>query len=305
MISLKNFIVQSLEINLFFLRLMKEHSIFLEAAFLPKDKNLINQAEAFKNEFSQLLSHAVTLAEGVLPSNIINSNELVTKYTIDAEKATQMATGILIDTRITSRELSLSPANNRASTDLADEIFILNKSCIRALSALIQFKNRILQAVLSCRLYINVYPELLEHLLHEAMAYRELLTRLQNGIEISINVNPAAQEDFWNHIMSEHAFFIRGLLDPTEVNLFNLADSFGKEFEELKERAAKINGSLALLNKVSTESLNATIRLRDFKAQGTEGLLNCEIKALISPLLADHVLREANHYIRLLESLNL
>ena len=46
------------------------------------------------------------ISRGVLPSNIINSNELVTKYTIDAEKATQMATGILIDTRITSRELS-------------------------------------------------------------------------------------------------------------------------------------------------------------------------------------------------------
>lgn len=305
MISFNDFTVHSLEVNLFFLRLMKEHSIFLEAVFLPKDKNLINQAEAFKNEFSHLLSHAVTLAAGLLPSSVINSKELVTKYTIDAEKATQMATGILIDTSITSRELSLLPISNKSLRNLTDEIFILNKNIIRTLSMLIQFKNKLLKAVLSCNLFINAYPKFLEHLLYEAMAYKELLTRLQNGVEISINVNPAAQEAFWNKIMSEHAFFIRGLLDPTEVNLFNLADSFGKKFEDLRKEANKIKDSKNLLREVTNKSLDAAKEIREFKEEGVEGLLNCEIKAIISPLLADHVLREVNHYIRLLRNFNL
>lgn len=36
-------------------------------------------------------------------------------------------------------------------------------------------------------------------------------------------------------------------------------------------------------------------------AAGTKGLIGCEIRSIILPLLADHVLREANHYLRLLE----
>jgi len=36
----------------------------------------------------------------------------------------------------------------------------------------------------------------------------------------------------------------------------------------------------------------------------TEGLLQCKIKALAVPLLGDHVLREANHYMRLLHTFN-
>ncbi len=36
--------------------------------------------------------------------------------------------------------------------------------------------------------------------------------------------------------------------------------------------------------------------------KGTEGLLNCKIKSIILPLLGDHVLREANHYLRLLNN---
>ena len=38
-----------------------------------------------------------------------------------------------------------------------------------------------------------------------------------------------------------------------------------------------------------------------FNAQGTEGLLECKIQSIILPLLGDHVLRESNHFIRLLE----
>jgi hypothetical protein len=42
------------------------------------------------------------------------------------------------------------------------------------------------------------------------------------------------------------------------------------------------------------------MKIRDFKAAGARGILECEIRSIILPLLADHVLREANHYIRLL-----
>ena len=44
-------------------------------------------------------------------------------------------------------------------------------------------------------------------------------------------------------------------------------------------------------------SIVATERLRDFKAAGTQGLLECGIRSIIIPLLADHILREANHYL--------
>lgn len=41
---------------------------------------------------------------------------------------------------------------------------------------------------------------------------------------------------------------------------------------------------------------------RDLKAAGAKGILDGEISSVILPLLADHVLQEANHYIRVLEA---
>lgn len=89
--------------------------------------------------------------------------------------------------------------------------------------------------------------------------------------------------------MMEHSLFIRGLLDPSEEELIETADSFAKKFK-------------ALLNDPSCDSLSKTKELRDFKSADAKGILECKIESVILPLLADHVLREANHYIRLLEA---
>jgi len=103
--------------------------------------------------------------------------------------------------------------------------------------------------------------------------------------------------------MAEHAKFIRGLLDPSEEELFYTADRFGREFDRLTDEAKEAMDKCAPTDymRVTDESLRATKNIRDFKAQGTEGLLECKIKSIIIPLLGDHVLREANHYLKLLK----
>lgn len=305
MISKQTFINQSLELNLFFLRIMKEHSIFLEAAFAMKDRNLIAQADAFKNEFARLLSFAISLSDGAIPSRVLKSDEIVTKYTSEAERATEFVTGIPIDSSITDRELSLTPNMNIKNISmLTEQVYRLNQNSIAATNMIIQFKSNLKKDVLSCMLFTTAYPLLIDHILREAIFFTELLTRLQNGIEIDVRKDIIEQETFWNRIMSEHSFFIRGLLDPTEEELFDIANNFGKEFETLRKEASSINKSSLELSDLTDKTLEETINIRDFKAQGTEGLLDCKIKSIIVPLLGDHVLREANHYLSLLQSYN-
>jgi hypothetical protein len=109
------------------------------------------------------------------------------------------------------------------------------------------------------------------------------------------------EEIFWNRIMAEHAKFIRGLLDPSEVKLFDTANDFGHRFDVLTAEAEKLEDNLDLFSKVTMESLDAAKDIRDFKRQGTQGLEDCTIRAIAFPLLGDHVVREANHYMRILK----
>jgi len=297
----EDFVRQSLDLNLFFLRIMKEHSFFLEGGFTPANSNLASRADEFKKRFEGLLAEAVLLANGFISPNVVSSGEVVTEFTLPAEKASEFFTSIPIDTSITTAELALSSGMQSNNQTLDQRVFDLNQRAITATQELINFKTTLLDGVLACSLFTLNYPLLIDHIRREAILFVTLLTRLQQRLMEDMVAFAVEQESFWNRIMAEHAKFIRGLLDPTEEALFEIANNFGKEFDVLTARALALHSQIALLPQVTHDSLDATIRIKGFKRQGTEGILACRIRSIILPLLGDHVLREANHFIRLLK----
>ena len=210
-------------------------------------------------------------------------------------------TGIQIPTELTQAEARLMGGGIVAVTPmLIQRVSLINQRAIFLLSGLIQFKANILSNVLSCRMFTVNYPLLIDHIMREARLYLRMVQRLQNREVINIEREVLEQEAFWNRIMAEHSKFIRGLLDPTENDLINTANNFGNEFDQLTEEAIAAMDKTVSVEKVTSESLKATTEIRNFKAQGTQGLIECKIKSIIIPLLGDHTLREANHYLRLL-----
>lgn len=300
MIDNQKYVVLSLELHLFFARIMKEHGLFLEAGFTPKDTRFSNEAEHYKREFEKILSNAVNMSNGIIRQNVLNSGEIVTDFTLGTEQKTQNLTGIKINQNITVLESKLHSGNNpQVSATLVKQVNQLNINAKRLVSELINFKQRILDGVLSCNLFTVNYPLLIEHIMREAKLYLSLISNLENKVDID-SKDARETELFWDQIMMEHALFIRGLLDPSEEELINTSNEFADEFKSLIEEAQAMTA--ATINSVTNETLNQTIQLKEFKQAGTQGIASCKIRSIILPLLADHVLREANHYIRLLET---
>lgn len=292
------YIVKSLELHLFFGRIMKEHALFLRAGFTPANSDFGKQAEQYKNEFEKLLCEAVTLSQGVVSQDVLNSGEVVTEFTTLAEKQTQCFTGIPINQRITEQELCLTGNRDSCSGDrqMVCAVRQLNERAIRLLDGLICFKESILKNVLSCQMFTMNYPLLIEHILREAKLYRRYLLILEKDGDLTCRAMKD-MECFWNQIMMEHAMFIRGLLDPCETKLIDSAEEFTAEFAKLLQQCGSAQNQA-----IRAASLEQTVKLRDFKAAGAKGIQECKIRSVILPLLADHVLREANHYIRLLQA---
>lgn len=293
-----NYIVKSLELHLFFGRIMKEHALFLKASFTPANTSFSNKAEFYKKEFERLLSQAVALSQGIISREVLSSGELVTKFTALAERKTEAFTGILINKEITGRELSLGDGRRQGNInpEIRCRIQQLNQRAIELLNGLISFKELILRNVLNCEIFTMNYPLLIEHILREAKLYREYVEMLErDGYLTDQSMHDI--ECFWNQIMMEHALFIRGLLDPSETELIHSADGFAKDYSELLTSCHAAHRQTLGIN-----SLEETIKFRDFKIAGTQGIEQCKIRSVILPLLADHVLREANHYIRLLKA---
>lgn len=135
----KDYIRLSLELHLFFDRIMKEHSIFLEASFLDKDNDLKRIASEFQETFSNILNNVISIADGNISESLLLSNEFVTNNTITAERLTSDLSGISIDNNITKKELNLKSGNIIASEQLINEISSINRKTLPAIENLIYF----------------------------------------------------------------------------------------------------------------------------------------------------------------------
>ena len=297
---MRNYVTSPLEVHLFFGRIMKEHSLFLMAGFPSSEKELISRADWFRQEFEKALEMAVQLADGRISEDMLHFGEVVTDFTEIAECQTQRLSGIPIDMDITRAEEKLRGGMwDNFCRQTVMQVNNLNRRILSLLNGLIPFKEMALQKVLSCSLYSANYPLLLEHIIREAKLYRQFVSELvQKGRLPEQNMREV--ELFWNQIMMEHAQFIRGLLDPTECTLMETADGFADDYCRLLE-AARHQDSCACGGRMDN-SLELTEKYQAFKSAGVKGITGCDIRSLIIPLLADHVLREANHYLRLLKT---
>ena len=126
--SYKEYVGMSLELHLFFDRIMKEHSFFIEMSLTEKNKQEKNIANNFQKLFSDILGKMVALANGRINNNLLNSGEIVTDKTLEAERKSSNLTQIQIDTNITLMESELKSGNLIINEELVNAISNIIKS---------------------------------------------------------------------------------------------------------------------------------------------------------------------------------
>ena len=162
------------------------------------------------------------------------------------------------------------------------------------IDGLLAFKKRVQQSVLSCEMFTMNYPSVFAHMIHEAERYREDLAALESDVPPKRDAMYTLS--FWDEDMTEHLEAIRGMLDPSEMALMQTANELASAFQGLKQRTKE--GTDA--STVSEETLQLTRKFRSFGVALTKGIAACKVRSVMLPLFADHMLREANHYLRLL-----
>ena len=251
---------------------------------------------------NDLFRSTIHMANGYVSQPVLAFGELYTRFTEEAERQTQFFTGMPVDMMLTREEYNLNASAVPPMT-MKPQADRLNQNALVLARELLTFKEKIYADVIACRIITNLYPLNIDHIIRENRHYIEMLQMLMMGDLDMQPMEMADHEYFWNDIMGEHAEFIEGLLDPTERQLKDLAQAFANEFEKLVQQANAARTALQMLPDVTMKSEDATEKIKDFKTQGTKGILSCSIRSIILPLLSDHVLREANHYLRMLQEM--
>lgn len=168
------------------------------------------------------------------------------------------------------------------------------------------FKRKLLHMMLECKLGGWNFPLLLDHTAREAEYFMRLLDKIKSNKTLANGGNKAEENTFWLRIMADHAKFISHLLDPSEANLIATANAFSEEFDDLFMQGRDFSSMLhnypevAAFKRFLQDTRAATIRLRDFKRAAEEMIVECRLVGIIPALLADHVRREADHFLMMI-----
>jgi hypothetical protein len=198
----------------------------------------------------------------------------------------------------------------RSCTIKCDEEFVgFINMIIVAVKNLFAFKRHVLHLIIECRIGGANYPLLIDHISREAMYFLKILQKIQDG-EMNNPVDSIVSDNvFWLRHMADHARFIAGLLDPSERGFVEKANAFAAQFEQLQLQARDLDSMLWHyhpnndLTRFEKDVTRATTQLRDFKQAARDLISACKVISLIPPLLADHVLREAEYFLEILEEI--
>lgn len=183
-----------------------------------------------------------------------------------------------------------------------------NEEVHTATSYISAFKRKVLGLILTCQLPgANNFPLLVDHVSGEANYFRNRLAELNTG-QLEPLADAIIDENvFFLRIMADHAKFISHLLDPSERQLVEQANNFSQEFDTLLYQARDLESmrpqsqTVPLLDQFLDQNRVSVKSLRDFKKTAKDLIDACRIKSIIHPLLADHVFREAEHFLVIID----
>lgn len=273
---------------------MCEHAVFIEASLPAPRRQLAAQAAQFVRQYQRLLAETIRAAGGAVSEETLKSGQFYTRYTEAAELSVQKAASIEINRSLTRMEYNIVPyaTGSDFSARKGQKISQLNQRILNLTNSFVRFKSDLLTRQSSCELFTFLYTADLEHILHEAMRYADLL----NGLQSKADRTFQHYADFWNRNMSDHAKTMRGLFDPKAEESFAAADSFVKLYAEL------LRGSSGRRETATQNDLTDARSIAQFKADTTKAILECKVRSLMNSLYTDHLLREANHYIYLMRT---
>lgn len=170
-----------------------------------------------------------------------------------------------------------------------------------------RYKLHLLHLKISCKLGGYNFPLFLDHLAREAEYVMRLFNKMKEG-RPALKATAKTQETaFWVRLMGDHAKFVSHLLDPSEYSLISTANEFSYDFDELFLQSKDFMSMLhhckkevPSFNRFLQDVQASTKELRDFKRAVQDMIAQCKLLGLIPEALADHIRREAEHFLIIL-----
>ena len=296
MLSNEDFVYQSLIVNLFYLRTIREFCICIQLSFLIKNDEYIKIAQDLGIKAEEIGEQYLSFADGNISQDALDGDFIVTPYTLACEEMTERLFEVDLATHITEKELEIVPGYpENISEEAVSKLNEVNKKTLSLIQNFITFVTEIYNLEIENKIFSFLYPHLLKYMIEAAEGYQIALRRL---VDFQ-NSDPTYVANFeYNYVITlmDTAMYIRGLVNPTSIDIFIKAQSFVIQFTHLSEeyKSAGLTPENQLI--LSSRTLELVERYSDFLANVIERVLTGEVYFIIEPIFLDNMYTEANYF---------
>ena len=296
MLTDKEFFIQSLVSNLYYLWTLREFSARIEVSFPPIYNNYVERCKNLAKRAEINSKKAAKYANNSLPESVIKSEIVVTPYTLELELLTEKLFGIDIDTNVTELEKSIKAGDMNPTKEQIKDMENINEESKKIANDFIAFANELHSKMENQEIFAYYYNTLNLYIIQEANLFKTSLERLTE--KATINPSYVIDYQYYSTLkMQAIATFIRGEIDPMFKEIFDEANNFVIEYRNILDEYDNMNMTPDNQKNMTINSLEIAERFKLFIEKCIQKLLKKEIYFISPPITKDNALTNVNFFI--------
>ena len=153
-----DYVQESIAINLYYLRTLREFCLNIQTSLIPFQTAYIKEAESIALECEALGSQIASFASGLVSSDALDYQIYVTNYTLECEELTEKLFNVQINTDITKKELELKPGNpTSVSSELKKIMEDINNEAYNLADRFVTLSRKVLDGMTSNEIFSYSY----------------------------------------------------------------------------------------------------------------------------------------------------
>ena len=301
MLKEQDFLEQSLNSNLFYLRTLRDFCINIQLSFYGNSE-YIGRASSLAKQSQDLGRELVTYTNGIIPKDAKEYQLYYTDYTLATEKLTEELFNLNLATDITENISNLTVGTNQAPTlENIKKIEDFNKKALTIATEFVNLAEEIRKKLLNNELFSYSYPLLYDYMIRTINIYKAELVRLEEKT-VKDPILVVDTEYDYNITVYEIISFLRGLINPNAARyILELNELINEEYPKLLDNYNNLPLSPENQLMLSEESLRLLRKTRILIKDMLKDLLDANLYFIIEPLAIDNFYRNTNYFLYIID----
>ena len=301
MLKEQDFLEQSLNSNLFYLRTLRDFCINIQLSFYGNSE-YIGRASSLAKQSQDLGRELITYTNGIIPKDAKEYQLYYTDYTLATEKLTEELFNLNLATDITENISNLTVGTNQAPTlENIKKIEDFNKKALTIATEFVNLAEEIRKKLLNNELFSYSYPLLYDYMIRTINIYKAELVRLEEKI-VKDPILVVDTEYDYNITVYEIISFLRGLINPNAARyILELNELLNEEYPKLLDNYNNLPLSPENQLMLSEESLRLLRKTRILIKDMLKDLLDANLYFIIEPLAIDNFYRNTNYFLYIID----